>query len=307
MSQRINKELEQAILALKKENSRENIDRLMKTMEDCNFYIPATLPPDMDPKLMKQMADTAGKTLPIPKGVAMRPAILENKEGKKFLPIFTSHEQVERGKRQYPLIMGLPFQSCMDLVKKESELCGMVLNAFDHNITLNIERSQTGEPQKREVKLTKEQLDVVLRQQLEASVLPSAFFERKDELMEEIREKEGEVFLDLYRELYPEGAACPYNKEDFEVMMLNIRDDLSIMRLTMPEKASAPGTCSMVLVSWNPEKEKLRYFGLVRGNAGQGIRVMEAMEDGKKQDLGEAPDEGSELQFLIQVNEENPE
>lgn len=306
MSQKMNKELDQAIQALKKENSRENIDRLMQAMERCDFYIPATLPPDTDPKLMKQMAKTAGKTLPIPKGVSMRPAILENKEGKRFLPIFTSHEQVERGKKQYPVIMGLPFPRCMDLVKKEKELCGMVLNAFDHNITLNIEKTQK-KPEKREVQLTKEQLDVVLRQQLEADLLPAAFFERKEELMEEIREREGEVFLELYQELYPEGAVCPYKKEDFEVMMLNIRDDLSIMRLTMPERPTAPGTCPMVLVSWNPVKEILRYFGLVRGGSGQGMHVIEAKEDGKKQDLGDAPAEGSELQFLIQVNEEPSE
>lgn len=295
-------ELEQALLALKKENNQENIARLMKQMEQNEFFVPAVLPPDTDPHLIKQIVERKGKTVPLPQGVSPRPAILTDKEGARFLALFTSEEQMSKGKQEYPLTMKVPFQSCVELLAGQEQMSGFVLNVFDHNIAMHVDVSKKKqEPEK--VRLTEPQLHAMLRQRLEAAVLPAALFEKKGALLREIREREGETLMELYGEIYPEQVECPYQADDFEVMALNIRENLTVVRITMPADKLEPGTCPMVLVSWNPLQETIRYFGIVKGKNGEKAHIMEALEDGSKKDMGQAPAEGSELQFIIDVNE----
>ena len=57
---------------------------------------------------------------------------------------------------------------------------------------------------------------------------------------------------------------------------------------------------SLDLKDWNPQEELARYFGIVLGKNGD-AHIMEAKADGTKQDLGDAPAEGSELQYLIDL------
>lgn len=303
MAQKKMQELEQALITLKKEESKENISRLMKLMEQSEFLVPAVLPPDTDPRLIKQIVERKGKTMPLPKGVSPRPAILTNKEGERFLALFTSEEQISKGKKEYPLTMGVPFRSCMELLAREEKMSGFVLNVFEHNIAIHVDVSKKKKQEPEEVRLTEPQLHAMLRQRMEATVLPAVLFEQKGELLREIREREGEALLEVYREIYPEQVECPYQADDFEVMVLNIREDLTVMRIAMPEAWLEPGTCPVVLVSWNPVQEAVRYFGIVKGKNGEEPHIIEALEDGSKKDLGQAPAEGSELQFIIDVNE----
>lgn len=296
-------ELEQFLEEVKREKTKEKIDEMMKIMEQCELFLPAVLPPNTDPGFIKAMVDSKGKQVPIPKGVAPRPAVLENKEGQKFLPLFTSKEQAAKGSQKYPLTLGMPFQACMDLLAREKELTGIVINAFDQNIVLNMNVKKNQQPDRKEIKLTEAQMHAVIRQQVEAAVLPTAFFEQKGELVEEIKNEVGEVMTELYSEAYPEQIACPYTADEFEAMVLNIRDDLTVLRITMPDKKLVPGTCPMVLVSWNPVQEQIRYFGVVKGRGEEGAHIMEAFADGRKEDLGKAPEEGYELQYMIDLND----
>lgn len=302
MEQVKTKELEMAMETLKREDTKENLARLMELVEQYDFLLPAVLPPNTNPRLIKQILDGNGKLVTIPNGVSPNPAVLQDKEGKKFLPLFTSDEQIARGKQKAPLTLCLPFPACMELITKQNQICGIILNPFDQGITLNIDKTKKKDTQQREMKLTEPQLHAMLRQQIEASVLPTALFDRKEELLDDIREREGEVLLELYREVYPEELECPYTAHEFEVMSLNIREDLSILRIIMPEKRLAPGNCPMVLISWNPAQSAIRYFGVVKGNDGEKKHIIEVLGDGSKHDMGEAPPEGSELQFVIDVN-----
>ena len=297
-------EVEQAMEALKKENTKENMTRLMQTMEACDFFMPAVLPPDTDPKLMKQIVQNSDRQMPIPQGVSPRPAVLENKEGKRFLSLFTSEEQLAKGEQKHPLTLVVPFSSCMKLVQTEESIAGIVINAFDHNITLNVNHTKKEAPETREVTLTQAQLHAVIRQHVESTVLPGMLFEQKWSGIEALKAREGEVFLELYEALYPQEVTCPYEAEEFEVMALNIRNDLTILQITMPEQKLVPGTCPMVLTAWNPVKETIRYFGVVKGKQGEENHMIEAMKDGNKKDWGVAPVEGSELQYLLDLCQE---
>lgn len=295
-----NQELEQLLNKMKQDGTKESMEQMMNCLQQCDLFLPAVLPKNTDPKLMKALAESKSQKQPIPKGIVPQPALLENKEGKRFLPIFSSEEQITKGPQRYPLTLGMPFQSCMDFIAKQKGITGIVINAFDQNIILNTNVQK--EPQQQEVRLTKEQLHAVVRQKLEADVLPSLIFEKKAALVEELKEDAGKVLVELYTELYPDQVPCPYDEDEFELMALNIRDDLTVIRLTLPEKHLVPGTCPMLLLAWNPIQETIRYCGIVKGKEGTPSHIMEALQDGSKKDLGEAPADGSELQYMIDLN-----
>lgn len=297
-----NEKLEEMINQFKADSSKENLDQLIKTMEKSTLYIPATLPPDTDPALIKQIAESNGEEQQLPEGVSPRPAILENKEGKKFLPLFTTEEQAVKNNQTHPLILGLPFSTCMDLVANEKEIAGIVLNAFDQNVALNTNVTRNDESPKKEVKVTEAQLHILLRQQVEANVLPKTFFENGKDFVEAFKTEAGRLMNDIYEQIYPEQVQNPYTEEEFDLMALNIRDDLTILQLRMPTQKMGPGTCPMVLITWNPQEESIRYFGIVKSNPGEKDRILEALADGTKKDLGEAPAEGSELQYIIDLH-----
>lgn len=301
MGNRAKTELERAADELKKEYSQKKLSRLLEEMEKSQLCLPATLPRDTDPAVMKKMAETSGIQSSLPEGVSPRPGILQNGEGKRFLSVFTSEEEAMKGQSKPPLLLTVPFQTCIELLKNEKNLSGMVLNAFSHNIILNA-NIEKKEPKKEEqIELTEAQLHAVLRQQVEAVLLPQVFFDQGEELIEGFQKNGVKLILDIYRQIYPEEIACPYTEEQFDIMTLNISEKLLIMQISMPADRLVSGTCPMVFVCQNPIDGKLRYFGIVIGEQGQVPHILEAKEDGSKEDLGEAPAEGSELQYLIEI------
>lgn len=283
---------------VKADSRKENIQELLKSLDKADLYLPAILPPNTDPALMKQMAESRGRNLPIPKGVSPEPAIIENKEGNKFLPVFTSQEHMKGDKSNltYPVVLGMPFRACVELLKKKTHLKGIVVNPFHQNVILS---GFAKEAESETVTLTEPQYHAVVRQQVEATILPAALFEQKGTLIEDLSERGGECLMEFYQSPYEQTGTCPYSAGDFEVMALNIKEDLTILRVAMPEDNIVPGTCPTVLITWNPLKEQVGYYGVVKGKKEDANHIMEAFEDGSKRDLGVAPEEGNELNYMI--------
>ncbi len=300
MSQENNQKLIQILDELKKEKSKEKIQELVQVLENCNMFVPAVLPPNTDPKIIKILAESGGKPVDIPREVAPRIVFLENKEKKRYLPLFTSKEQSEKGPQRAPINITLPYKNCLALLAKESGASGVVINPYEHNVMINM--SVTSKTEKKEVKLTEPQLHAVIRQKVEADMLPDKLFAEKETVIENLRKDGGKLLVDLYTEAYQNQVACPYDSEEFDVMALNISEELTVLRVSMPTQKLVPGTCPMVLISWNPVQENLRYFGIVKGRNGEPDHICEAFPDGKKVDMGEAPGEGSEFQYIIDLN-----
>ncbi len=302
MKNQENTEIESAADALKNEYSQENLGKLVQLLQDSTLYVPALFPPDIDPAVIRGMLESGGKQQELPRGVSPRPGILQDSEGKRYLPVFTTREQLMRGKRHYPLILSAPFQECIHLLMGEKGVSGIVLNAFGQNVILNTDITREKEQADRKVGMTEPQLHAAIRQRVEANLLPKAFFEQKDALIKDFQARGGEVIMDLYQKLYPEQVACPYAETDFDIMALNISETLLILRIIMPAKKLASGLCPVVFASWNPVEDRFRYFGVVLGDQGEPPHILEASESGEKyDDLGQAPREGSELQYLIDL------
>ena len=81
-------------------------------------------------------------------------------------------------------------------------------------------------------------------------------------------------------------------------MCLNISEELSLLRITMPQSHLADRTCPTAFVAWNGKEQSIRYFTVLLVQ-GQKAQLHERLEDGTDVSLGDAPEEGNELTTII--------
>lgn len=94
---------------------------------------------------------------------------------------------------------------------------------------------------------------------------------------------------------------CPYSADDYEFMTLFISDTLQLTRISMPYENLSPGIAQTIFITWNPEEKKAGYYVILMGKRGEFNRLMEVTSEKKAIDHGEAPNEGSELQSIIDI------
>ena len=199
----------------------------------------------------------------------------------------------------------MPFTSCLDLVAADGGISGVILNAFDQNIPLNtkVNRKANGNGGQ-SAPLTETQLHAMARQRVEAELLPKALFAGKTDMVERLRKDCATELLKLYEQAYPKEIGCPYTADDFDLLSINARENLSVIRITMPSSHMYAGICPVILLRFNPQTEDLQYFAVVKGDEPGEMHLFEALPDGTNRDCGEAPEEGSELQFMIDYSAE---
>ena len=298
------KELLEALDAMKKEANKENAEKLSKLLDESIVYIPAVMPKNTDPAILRQMAGPAGKSMPVPKGAQPVPCILQNEEGKKFFPIFTSEEEIAKGTNiaNYPITLNMPFKMCLDVMIKVVHVDGAVINPYSHNITMNINRKDDNGAQQQTIKVTEEQFHAIARKYMEATLLPGKIFTEGEKFIKDLCKRGGECLVEFFKEPYA-NSVCPYTADDYDLMTLVISDTLQLTRITMPYENLYPGMAETLFVTWNPEKKKAGYYGILKGRRGEFNKLMEITSEGKAVDYGDAPAEGSELQHIIDIVE----
>lgn len=304
------KELLEALDAMKEEKSRENAERLTKLLNETQVLVPAVMPKNTDPAILKQMVAHPDTQMPIPKGAQPIPCILQNGEGKKFFPIFTSEEEITKGNGRpaSPITLNMPFNSCMGLAVRIGDVDGAVINPYSHNIIININREEAGKKQKPEaIKLSGPEMHAFLRRQMEAAVLPGRIFKEGESFIKDLCGRQGACMAEFFEEPYEHAGGNPYSEDDYEFLTLMISDTLQLTRIAMPEKNLYPGTAQTLFVTWNPEEKKAGYYGILKAPRGEFDKLMEITHEGKAVDYGDAPSEGNELQCIIDIASGNRE
>ena len=111
MDNQNSRKIEQLADRLRNDNNKENLNLLVKELEQGTLYVPAAIPPGTDPALIRQLISGSGMEQGIPEGFSPRPAVLQNAEGRRYLPVFTTQKQAEKGDQQFPLLLTMPFTS----------------------------------------------------------------------------------------------------------------------------------------------------------------------------------------------------
>lgn len=293
-----NKKIEAILDKMKETQSNEFATQLTEALSEAYVYVPATMPKDTDPEILKKMMENPGVETPIPEGAQPQPCILQNDNGMKFFPVFTSEEEMEKGTGipKFPITLNLPFKSCLDIMSSIGDITAAVLNPFNQNIVMNVSKNAT-----KQTKLTEAQYHAIIRQQMESRVFPHKIHTEGETYINDLCERQGECIMELFEEPYSKTNNCPYSADDYEFMILNISDDLRLIRITMPTDKQYPEMALSVFIAWNPVEKTSRYFAIIKGREGDTNKLYEVTSEQTVEALGDAPDEGIELQSIIDI------
>jgi hypothetical protein len=280
-----NDKLEEAIKTYAADHSTENLRNVLNLLRPTRLLVPAMLKGPNQPT----------------------PCFLKSSNGEQFLAVYTSKEQIPAEPKSQA-ILSMPFVSCNEIVAKPNlNISGMVINPFSDNLVLKRElveklhEADQKTAQVKQVKMTPAQYAVFVKKQLEFGVLPKRLFTEKATFVDRICE-ERETFVNaIFEEGFREKKLYPYQESDFSVMALEIGEDLTLIRIDLPERDMAVGLCYRVYVTYDPLTQKACYFTIEMTKEKDVHTLGRIGEDGKRVDYGEAPVEGAELQAIIDI------
>lgn len=280
-----NDRLEEAIKEYIADRTKENLSALLNLLRPTRLLVPAMLKaPDQ----------------PIP-------CFLKNNNGEQFLVIYTSKAQIPKEPKSQA-ILTMPFPACNNIVvKPELNLTGMVINPFSDNLVLKkelIEKLHEADQkagQMKQIKMTPEQFQVFVKKQVEFGVWPKRLFAEGEAFVEKLCDEKERFVNQIFADTYKEAKLYPYTENDYSVMALDIAEDLTLIRVDLPEKGLVPPLCYRVYITFNPLTKKAGYYTIEKAQE-KGVRILgEMLENGSHINHGEAPVEGAELQKIMDL------
>lgn len=300
-----NRALEEAIAAFRSDKERESYVKMMELLEKSIVLVPAMPPKDIAPELMEQLK--AGKPVQFPKETKIVPCLLRKETGEQALPIFTSPQQIPED-RKSPMVMAMPFMGVVSMAAaNQDKVAEVVVNPFTEMVVLNrsilevAEKRRKAAGQMKTVQLTQEQFQDFAHNRVSLFLLPKYLFEHKEEGLKKLQQEEGAFLLQFYDEVYPKGKKCGCREEDFSLMTLNLTDTIQLTRLDMPDETNKKGLCYRVYAVFKRDTEEVLYYTLE--NTKDGNVIARVTGDGKHEVLEPAPDNGAEIEAILNLVE----
>lgn len=292
-----NEALEEAIKIFKGNQSSENMVKIMLQLEKAMVMQPAMLPKEADPRKIQDLIEKSrGGKVPVKlTGPAQpRPIILKNDKGDQFFAVFTDKSQIP-AEQKYPVMMCLPFRACSQMAAREElKLTGIVLNPFTDHLVIHKAALEM---------MNKKDTQILVEDKIARDGLSGEFHRDRQGFMEKIGKEKEKFVLECYQEAYRKerGARTPfpYRQDDFGVIILNISDTLHMARIGLAEGGTVKGQCLCAFCCYNPETGEGIYYLIQKGAQKQKNRLLTVDEHGACAELGEAPEEGSELFELM--------
>ena len=289
-----NEKLEELVKQYTDEKNADNLNALIEELRKCRRLVPANINEEKKPV----------------------PCMLNSKDKGMYFPVYTALKQIPQSPRSEAII-NMPYLAVNEMTAQQQEnLGGVAINPFTDNLifkmplVLRIQEvekkrgelaKQGGEPKKKTLQLTPEQYLQFERRQFEFGFLPKRFFEQGQTFMDELCEKKEEYIDQLFEEAYQEKRRYPYLPEDFSVMVMNIAEDLLIVRVDLPAQDMAAPSCLRIYLAWNEVAGSGRYLTIETVKDAKERKLGELTLDWKKVDHGVAPVEGAELQYVIDL------
>lgn len=287
-----NDEVEAQIKRYLKEKTGENLNTLIELLRTRRILIPANSDEERKPK----------------------PCLIDSPSKGRFLPIYTSKEHVPKEPASDGLV-NMPYLMANRMAASQGEdLSGIILNPFSDNLIFKrelvkrieeVEKARQNAPKAQTVQMTPEQYFAFERKQFEFGFLPRCFFEQGKQMLEELCEQKEEYVDHLFEECYQQKRMYPYLPEDFSVMVMNISEELLVVRVDLPERDMGRPSCWRVYFSWNDQTGEGRYFTIERTQEADVTLLGEIGRDWKRIEHGDAPVVGAELQRIIDLVQDN--
>ena len=277
-----NDRLEEAIKEYAAERTKENLSTVLNLLRPTKLFVPAMLKAPDQPM----------------------PCFIKNNSGEQFFVAYTSKMQIHASQA----LLSMPFPACNNIVvKPELKLNGMVINPFSDNLVLKIELIQKLHeadqkvPQMKQVKMTPQQFNVFVKKQVEFGVMPKRLFAETDTFVERLCGEREAFVNEIFAETYKEAKLNPYTEADYSVMALDIAEDLTLIRVDLPEKGMIPTLCYRVYITVNPQTKKAGYYTIEMTKEKDVHMLAQILPSGKREEIGEAPVEGAELQKIMDL------
>lgn len=279
-----------------KENTPENLNKLINRLVKSRILVPANINDKQQPV----------------------PLWLQNGEGTNFVPVYTDRNQLPK-EAQSMMVVNMTYLAANHMAATpELGVSGIVLNPFTQNLIFRmplverieeVEKNKKNAPQKKVMKLTQEQYVLFERHQFEWGRLPAHLYTKTEEFIQGICERKEEYLDELYEKGYQQQRMYPYLPEDFSIMIMDISEEMLTIRIDMPTRDIGPEGSYRVYITWNPKEKKADYFLIARAVETDQTLLVELTAAGKRIDHGEAPAEGAELQTILEycakTNQEN--
>ncbi|MDD6637165.1 MAG: SseB family protein [Lachnospiraceae bacterium] len=283
-----NPEVEELMKNYAQEKTPEHLNQLIEKLRLSRMLVPANL---------------NDKKQPVP-------CLIKSPTGELFLPIYTSKQQIPKEPKSAAVI-NMPFLVLNKLAAKpENKAAGIVINPFSDNLLFKaplvqkieeVEAKRANAPKTKTMQLTPEQYVLFERRQFEFGFLPKRFFEQGMTMLEELCEKKEEYIDALFEESYQQKRMYPYLPEDFSVMVMNISEELLLVRVDFPNRDMGVPSCWRVYMAWNRDTDKGRYFTIEKTKENGVSLLGEIGKDWKHVDHGQSPVEGAELQRVLDL------
>lgn len=285
-----NDEMETLLVRYASEKTVESLNALVNHMHHSRVLVPANL---------------NDKKQPVP-------CFIRNKEGKLFLPIYTSKTQIPKEPKS-PAVLNMPYLAVNQMaVRPELKCDGIVINPFSNNLIFKAEllhkideveknRKNAQNTGTKTVKMSQREYAVFERKQFEFRFLPKKFFEEGSRFIDTLCEKKEEYIDNLFEESYQQKRLYPYLPEEFSVMAMGISEELLVIRIDMPNRDMDRTSCHRIYLTWSSGEKKGRFFTIEK--AEQGNILGEVTSDWKHVNYGVAPVEGAEISRLLELLE----
>lgn len=314
-----NHQFEEDMKIYLQDRTMENLIKFANSLKDSKFLVPVEFPKKIDPVVVEKMKKKEKLTPDeVPR---MLPILVVNKKGERFAPIFTGKKELPEN-HKYSVIMTVDFPAVLRVAKAKStnakgilinpnstrlilnpnllEVMEKVLQGEDMETVLKAQAAQAG-TQKKEIKMTAQQFHVFVRRNVEIGLFPKIAFRDKGTLMEKLSEEGEEAVCKIYKGMYKDQVQFPYEPGDFDVMVLDISDEMSVAAITLPAKNLAPGICQSVYLIWNPQTEEMQYYTIEKTKIEDENKLGQVTPEGKYEIIGDAPVQGSELSGIIEL------
>lgn len=280
-----NDKLEEAIREYIGDRTPERLTAVLNLLRPTKLYIPAMLMAPDQPL----------------------PCFLKNNDGEQYLAVYTNREQIPAEPKAQALL-SMPFPACNNLVvKPELNLLGMVINPFSSNLVLKkqlIEKLHEADQKAanvKQVKMTPEQFDVFAKRRAEFGLFPKRLFTEGEEFINRICDEREALVNEIFAESYGDTKIYRHSEQDYSVMALDIAEDLTLVRIDLPDQKVAPQLCYRIYLTFDPIRKVAGYYTIERAAEGKQHLLGQIDDAGQHIEHGEAPVEGAELQKIMDL------
>lgn len=284
-----NTRLEEAMQVYMKDQNKETLVRLVYAIQETKLFVPA------------MAAEKQG---------GFQPYIIKNSEGDLYMPAFTCMKKFPQNQK-YQGMLKIQYKQCAAMLLDHPTLVqGIALNPFSDNLMLKSQMlelsrkvEQSAKEQPKAYKVKTDDFRMIMRHNVEFHKIPERLFAQKMEFIRSISE---ETLCGLYQEPYTEVGQeknYPYTKDDFEIMELNIRDDLSIMQMIPPSQYLYQTNCRELYIVWNPLTEQVGYYVIEKGLDSEAVdfHLDVFQEDGTWEKREAAPSDGNVMNRVMEL------